>query len=77
MNNVGNNLKQILNEKGLKSKFIADKLNISSSYFSAIIKGKHMPSVELVLKLEAILNIPISKIFYLKNIEDDRGKINE
>lgn len=71
-----NNLKQILNEKGLKSKFVADKLNISPSYFSSIVKGKHMPSIELALKLEDILQIPINKMFYLITIKKIGGDNN-
>lgn len=76
MTNLGNNLKKILDEKGLKSKYIAQKLNISSSYFSSIVKGKHMPSIELALRLENLLEVPTNKIFYLKNVIDDGGESN-
>lgn len=74
MKKIGNNLKQILNERGLKSKFVADKLSISQSYFSSIIKGNHIPSIEVALKLERILQMSISKIFYIIPEAKEDGK---
>jgi transcriptional regulator with XRE-family HTH domain len=76
MNKLGNNLKKILDERGLKSKFVAAKLNISPSYFSSIIKGDHIPSIELALRLEDILQIPINKMFYHISVSKD-GESNE
>lgn len=62
---VRNNLKKILEEKGLKNKFVAEKIGIEPSYFCLLVKGKHIPSIEIVLKLEKLLNVSIHKMFYL------------
>lgn len=64
---VKNNLKQLLREKGLKHNFIAEKIGLEASYFSNIIKGKNIPSVEIALKLEQILGVPVNEIFKLIN----------
>lgn len=62
---VKNNLKKIIMERGLKENYIATQMGIKPNYFSMIIKGKHVPSVEIALKLKEILNISIEEIFYL------------
>lgn len=64
---VQNNIKSIMKEKGLKQKRIAEKIGIEPNYFSMIVNGKHVPSVEIALKLTKILDISIEEIFYLKD----------
>ncbi|WP_051931796.1 helix-turn-helix transcriptional regulator [Clostridium sp. KNHs214] len=62
---IKNNLKKIMKEKGIKQKYIANKIRVKDNYFSMIVNGKHIPSVEIALKLAKILNVSVEKIFYL------------
>lgn len=57
-------LKKIRNEKGLTQLDIAQKLNISESYYNLIEHGERQNnmSIELACKLSEILEIPIEII---------------
>ena len=58
-----NNIKQILSKKGIKQKFVCDKLGINESVLSLIINGKRKPSQERLKALAKILNVSIKDLY--------------
>ncbi|UUI41141.1 helix-turn-helix domain-containing protein [Oceanobacillus oncorhynchi] len=66
--NISNNLKQLREQRGLKQKFIAEKLGISPNYYSQIENGHRYPQVEHLLKLRDIFNVKLDDIFFNNNI---------
>lgn len=58
-----NNIKKVLDEQGRKNKYLAQKVKISESYLSNIVKGKNIPSVELALKIANAINVPVDQLF--------------
>ena len=65
-----NNIKQILSKKGIKQKFVCDKLGINESVLSLIINGKRKPSQERLKALAKILNVSIKDLY--PNVEVKR-----
>lgn len=59
-----NNLKQIINEKGIKNSFIAKKLNISPALLSRYIKGDRRITLERARIIADLLNTTIEDIFF-------------
>lgn len=55
-------LKEILEERGIKQKFIADKLNVSVSSVSLWVIGKTQPTIANLKKLAQVLNVDVSLI---------------
>ncbi len=55
-------LKEILEERGIKQKFIADKLNVSVSSVSLWVIGKTQPTITNLKKLAEVLNVDVSLI---------------
>ena len=49
---------------------IAKAVGISRVHFQRIIGGKQMPTIEIVLRISAVLQKPVDQLFYL----DDEPK---
>tara|TARA_A100001515_G_scaffold121164_1_gene104327 strand:+ start:135 stop:359 length:225 start_codon:yes stop_codon:yes gene_type:complete len=58
-----NRIKEVLREKGIKQKFLCDKLNINESVLSLIINNKRVPSQDRIKSLAKALNTPIRVLF--------------
>ena len=55
-------LKEIIKAKGLKNKFISQKLGVSEVTVSNWVQGKSTPSKKHLEKLSQLLEVPISDI---------------
>ena len=55
-------LKELLQSKGLKQKWLADKMGVSEVTVSNWVSQKHLPNKEHMNKLSALLNTPINSI---------------
>lgn len=53
----------MIKEKGLKKKFIAEKLKINEGYFSRITKGKVIPNIETLHKIAQYLECYIDDLY--------------
>jgi putative transcriptional regulator len=62
---VKNNLKQILDERGIKQKFIAEKTGISSQTLSNCINNRFDVSLKFALLIAKVLELKVEEIFYL------------
>lgn len=65
VNFVINRFREILDERGMKQKFIADKAGISTTSVSMIYKG-HMPQLETALKIAKVLGLKVEDIWSLE-----------
>jgi len=58
-------LKEALAEKGVKQKYLANNVGVSSSYLGQVLAGKRKLTIELALKTAKALEVPIEKILNL------------
>lgn len=55
-------LKEILEDKGIKQKFVAEKLGVSVSAVSLWVKGTTQPSIANLKRLAELLSVDVSLI---------------
>lgn len=55
--NYGNQVKKIREGSGLKAKFVAGKIGLSPSEYSAIENGRRRLTAELVVKIAQVLGV--------------------
>lgn len=60
---------QILNEKGLSAKALAERMNVTPQYISGIITERGSASVRVLQKIAKELDVPLAALFddYDKN----------
>lgn len=58
--NANDILAELIDERGLKKKFVADKLNMSQASFSALLHGNIKFTADTAIKLGKILNVEYS-----------------
>jgi len=67
---VKNSLKEILEKRGLKQKWLAEQIGIDKRTMSNIISNRYNTSLEVALKISEILEIKIDDIFKLDKQEN-------
>jgi len=55
-------LKELLQSKGIKQKWLAAKLGVSEVTLSSWVKGKSIPHKKHLEKLSDLLNIPLQSL---------------
>lgn len=60
--NYGTRIKYIREQKGLKAKFIAEKVNLSPSEYSAIENGRRRLTADLVVGIAEVLCVTTDDI---------------
>lgn len=63
---VKNRLQEILDERGIKRDWLAEKVGISYKTLSNLMQNKYNTSLAVALKIADILKLPVDKIFYLE-----------
>ena len=58
-----NRIKEIIREKGLRQKFICEKLGMKESQLSHIIKERRKPNQETIKALAGVLNVSVKKLY--------------
>lgn len=58
--NIGQLMRDLRHERGITLKELADKIDISPSYLSALERDLRKPSIQVLKKIGATLNIPVS-----------------
>lgn len=69
MTKVINHIKEIRLQKGITQIQMAEDLQITRQTITAIENNKYNPSLELALKLVKYFDVPIEKLFYLRESE--------
>lgn len=60
--NANSILKKELQDKGLKQKFVAENIGVTTAYLSQLLNGSKNLSVEIAIKTARFLNVPLEKI---------------
>lgn len=63
-NSINEKLRYLREEKGLKSKFVAEKLGITPGTYSEIETGKRNPRVRHLVILRDLYNISLDDLFF-------------
>lgn len=62
---VKSKLADILNDRGIKQKFVSDKAEIGRNTVSEMVKG-HTPSLGSALKVAKVLGVSVEDIWYIE-----------
>jgi putative transcriptional regulator len=65
---IKNRFKEIVDERGIKQKFIYDKIGVAPSTISAIYNGQ-IPQLETALKIAKVLGLRVDEIWSLSEEE--------
>jgi transcriptional regulator with XRE-family HTH domain len=63
MNNTSTRIKKLREERGIKQEFMADKLEITQSFYGRLEKDDNRLTVPKLRKIAEALNVSISVIF--------------
>ena len=55
-------LKELLRSKGVKQKWLANKIGVSEVSVSNWVKGKSQPTLKNYQKISEVLNIPLTEL---------------
>lgn len=56
-------IKEILDQKGMTAKALADKMNATPQYISGIIRETGSASVTVLANIAKVLDVPVSSLF--------------
>ena len=70
---VKNSLKELLDNRGIKQSWLAERCDIHRGTMNNIIMNKYNTSLEVALKIAKVLNMKVDDIFEL--IEDENNLI--
>ncbi|MBU5677742.1 helix-turn-helix domain-containing protein [Alkaliphilus sp. MSJ-5] len=73
---LGNNIKELMKIKKISSKELADIVDVSPTHISYVINNKRQPSLDLLEKLAAALEVSVDDLFK-KDIDITTKKSNE
>jgi len=65
---VKNRLKEILDERGIKNVWLADKAKINNSTVGNIIKNRHNPNVEVAIRIAKALDMKVEDIWEVDDL---------
>lgn len=57
-----NRIKEILNEKGIKQKWLAEKMNKSYNMINSYSQNRRQPSIEDLYKIAEILDVDVKEL---------------
>ena len=61
-----NRIKEVLDEKGIKQKWLAEKLGKSYNMVNSYVQNRRQPSLEDLYKIATILNVEITELLKQK-----------
>lgn len=56
-------IKEILDEKGISAKYLAERMGVTPQYISGIIREKGSASISVLSNIARELDVPISSLF--------------
>lgn len=66
-----NRIKQVLEEKGIKQKWLAEKLGKSYNMVNSYAQNRRQPSVETLFEIAKILDVKVAKLLNEKQPKVD------
>jgi len=74
---LGARIKEIRKARGLTQEQLAEMIDVEQKHVSRIESGKNFPSIDLLEKMAAALNVPLMGFFdFLHLEEEDEGIVN-
>jgi len=58
-----NKIKKFINERGMKTTFVIEKVGLSTSAFYDIMNGKAVPSLKNARKIAEVLKVSLDELF--------------
>jgi transcriptional regulator with XRE-family HTH domain len=71
---LGTNIKLYRNVCGISQSKLAERVDTSTNYISAIEAGRRFPSVEMLEKIALALEIDTPELFSIKNVQSSIEK---
>lgn len=71
------NIKQLLGEKGISGKELAEAVNVTENAISLIINGKRQPRFELLKQIADYLEVPFERLFKTDDRYNDLYTVDE
>ncbi len=64
MSNQMNRIKIVLEQKGIKQKWLAEKLGKSFNMVNSYVQNRTQPSLETLYKIASILDVEVNELLY-------------
>ena len=61
-----NRIKEVLDERGIKQVWLAEKLNKSYNMVNSYVQNRRQPSLEVLYEIAQILNVDVSELLISK-----------
>ena len=59
---IGANIRRLRVERGLSQEEVADRIGIDTSYFGQVERGRRNPTVRVLAKVAAVLDVPLPRL---------------
>lgn len=66
-NRVGNHIKELRTDLGMTQAQLAELVGVARVSIVAIENGRYLPTIETALLISKALDVPIERIFWLKD----------
>ena len=63
-----NRIKEVLEEKGIKQTWLAEKLGKSYNMVNAYVQNRNQPSLEVLFKIAEILNVEAKELLIERSV---------
>ncbi|TKG91461.1 XRE family transcriptional regulator [Puteibacter caeruleilacunae] len=67
-----NRIKEVLEEKGIKQTWLADKLGKSYNMVNAYVQNRHQPRLEILFEIAKTLDVNPKDLLKETNVEDNK-----
>lgn len=64
---IGNNMKELRTIRGLTQAQLAELVGVARVSIIAVEKGRFLPTIETALRISKALEVPIERIFWIKD----------
>jgi len=64
---VHNSIKEFRTQLGMTQEQLAVRVGLARQSIISIEKGQYLPSIETALRLSAVLQVPVERLFWLKD----------
>jgi putative transcriptional regulator len=64
---VHNSVKEFRTQLGMTQEQLAVRVGLARQSIISIEKGQYLPSIETALRLSAVLQVPVERLFWLKD----------
>lgn len=65
LRNIGNNIRTVRKSKNLSQEELAFKINSARNFIGCIERGEKAPTVYVLYKIAAVLNVPVDNLLVM------------